>query len=73
MRKLLTGREVEVLELVALGRTNAAIAKRLVISEGTVKQHVHALYRALGVKSRAAVIAGVARSMLEQHEIKREP
>jgi DNA-binding NarL/FixJ family response regulator len=69
----LTPSQTRVLRLLLTGRSNRAIASELNIAEGTVKQHVHALYRALGVKSRAAVIAGVARSALEQHEIKREP
>jgi DNA-binding NarL/FixJ family response regulator len=68
----LTPSQTRVLRLLLTGRSNRAIAGELNIAEGTVKQHVHALYRALGVKSRAAVIAGVARGALEQHEIMRE-
>lgn len=68
----LTPSQTKVLRLLLTGRSNRDIASELNIAEGTVKQHVHALYRALGVKSRAAVIAGVARRALEQPEIKRE-
>jgi DNA-binding NarL/FixJ family response regulator len=66
----LTASQTKVLRLLLTGRRNRDIASELNIAEGTVKQHLHALYRALGVTSRAALIAGVARSALEQHEIK---
>jgi DNA-binding NarL/FixJ family response regulator len=48
----LTRRELEVLELVAEGLTNAEIATRLVISEKTVGHHVSAVLGKLGVGSR---------------------
>jgi DNA-binding NarL/FixJ family response regulator len=57
VRSLLTNREFEVLELVALGRTNAAIASQLVISEGTVKQHVKHILRKLRVGNRAEAVS----------------
>lgn len=69
----LTASQTKVLRLLLTGRRNREIANELNITEGTVKQHVHALYRALGVTSRAAVIARVAWGALEQHEIKGEP
>jgi DNA-binding CsgD family transcriptional regulator len=49
----LTGREQQVLELVAAGRTNAQIAAELVISARTVEHHVSSVLRKLGVQSRA--------------------
>lgn len=58
----LTAREVEVLELVASGLTNAAIAERLWIAPGTVKKHLDNVYEKLGVSSRAAAAAAVARA-----------
>jgi DNA-binding NarL/FixJ family response regulator len=48
----LTAREREVLELVAAGRNNRAIATRLGISEGTVKGYVSAVLEKLGVDDR---------------------
>lgn len=55
----LTEREVEVLRLVARGFNNADIAERLHLSEGTVRNHVSAIFAKLEVSDRtqAAVIA----------------
>jgi DNA-binding CsgD family transcriptional regulator len=53
----LTAREVEVLRLVAAGRTNRQIAASLVISEHTVARHVQNIFVKLGVSSRAAATA----------------
>lgn len=55
----LTPREGEILGLLAEGQSNKAIARNLGISDGTVKLHVKAILRKLGVHSRveAAVIA----------------
>jgi len=50
----LTGREVEVLRLLAMGLTNAQIAERLVISLLTVKAHVRSIYSKLDIASRSA-------------------
>ncbi len=53
----LSGREIEVLRLVALGRTNREIAAELGISERTVDRHVSNIYTKLDVSSRAAATA----------------
>ena len=50
----LTAREVEVLRLLAVGRSNREIAARLVISPKTAGNHVEHIYAKLGVSSRAA-------------------
>ena len=49
---ILSNRQREILELVDEGLTNAQIAKRLFLTESTVKQHLRAAYKALGVKNR---------------------
>jgi DNA-binding NarL/FixJ family response regulator len=59
---VLTRREVEVLELMAQRRTNAAIASQLVISEGTVKQHVKHILRKLRAKNRAEAVSRLYQS-----------
>lgn len=53
----LTDREREVLGLVAEGNTNAAVAKRLKVSENTVKFHLQNLYLKLGVSNRTEAAA----------------
>lgn len=53
----LTPRELEVLALVATGRTNRAIAETLFISEKTVARHVANIFGKLGVSTRAAATA----------------
>jgi DNA-binding NarL/FixJ family response regulator len=56
-REPLSGRELEVLELVAAGNTNRDAAARLFISEATVKSHLLNIYAKLGVGDRAAAVA----------------
>ena len=53
----LTGREFEIVELIARGATNRDIAARLYISEATVKTHLLHAYAKLGVNDRAAAVA----------------
>jgi DNA-binding NarL/FixJ family response regulator len=48
----LTGREIEILRLVAEGQTNARIAEQLWVTEQTVKFHLSNTYRKLGVANR---------------------
>jgi DNA-binding NarL/FixJ family response regulator len=53
----LTAREVQVLRLVAAGKSNRAIAGELLISERTVARHVSNIFTKLGLSSRAAATA----------------
>lgn len=63
--RLLTPREVEALQHVALGATNAEIATRLGITVGTVKAYLHSAMRKLDVPNRArAVLAARAAGLL---------
>ncbi|HZU00761.1 MAG TPA: LuxR C-terminal-related transcriptional regulator, partial [Ktedonobacteraceae bacterium] len=50
-------REQEVLELLAAGMSNQEIARRLVVTEGTVKTHIKSIYGKLGVHSRTQAVA----------------
>jgi LuxR family maltose regulon positive regulatory protein len=53
----LSKRELEVLALIAEGLTNEALARRLVISAGTVKAHTATIYRKLDVANRTEAVA----------------
>jgi DNA-binding CsgD family transcriptional regulator len=53
----LTDREAAILQLVAAGRTNRAIAHQLGLSPRTVAKHLEHVYRKLGVTSRAAAVS----------------
>ena len=53
----LTARELEVLRLVAAGKSNHAIAAELWVSDHTIRRHLQNIFRKLGVSSRAAATA----------------
>jgi DNA-binding NarL/FixJ family response regulator len=53
----LTAREVEVLRLVAKGKTNRAIADELIVSEKTVASHLSHIFTKLDLTSRSAATA----------------
>jgi DNA-binding CsgD family transcriptional regulator len=52
----LTSRQNELLRLLAAGHTNTQIARRLGISEGTVRTYLENIYEKLGVSSRTAAV-----------------
>lgn len=60
----LTGRELDVLRLVAEGQTYESIAARLVVSINTVRTHVKAIYGKLGANNRTAAIAAARKAGL---------
>jgi DNA-binding NarL/FixJ family response regulator len=53
----LTARQLDVLRLVAQGRSDKEIATRLLLSEHTVHRHVANIYTRLGCSTRAAAVA----------------
>jgi len=57
MTSSLTRREIDVLKHMANGKTNAGIAARLVVSEGTVKSHVKHILRKLAAANRAEAVS----------------
>jgi len=53
----LSERELEVLQLLAAGRSNQEIAEALVVAVGTVKTHIHHIYGKLNANSRVQAVA----------------
>ena len=62
--RALSARELEVLTLVAEGRSNTEVARHLHLSETTVKSHLAHIYPKLGVSSRTAAVAAARQSGL---------
>ncbi|QMU73535.1 response regulator transcription factor [Streptacidiphilus sp. P02-A3a] len=57
----LTQRETRVMELLLLGLSNRQIARRMVIAEPTVKNHLHSIFGKLGVTDRTQAVTRVLR------------
>jgi DNA-binding NarL/FixJ family response regulator len=57
----LSGREIQVLELVAAGRSNIDVAQQLFVSETTVKSHLAHIFSKLNVNSRTAAVSAARR------------
>ena len=57
---LLTGRELQIIVLVAAGRVNKQVADELHISEWTVSTHLRRIFAKLGVDTRAAMVSRCA-------------
>ena len=73
--EVLTDREREIMRLVSGGLSNKEIARRLSISQGTIKVHLHNIYEKLGINNRTA-LAAVAISQSTRFEngpVKRHP
>jgi DNA-binding NarL/FixJ family response regulator len=62
----LSDREIDVLKLMALGKSNKEIGSALFISEGTVKSHVKSIFAKLNVISRTEAVANATRRGLIQ-------
>jgi len=67
---LITPRELEILTSIAAGLSNKAIARRLEISQHTVKFHIESLFRKLDARTRAEAVAkGLERRRIETIDI----
>jgi DNA-binding NarL/FixJ family response regulator len=64
----LTTRQRQVIKLLSEGHANKVIARQLGISPSTVKVHVHAAFRALGVHSRLAALVALRPTRPQTHE-----
>jgi DNA-binding NarL/FixJ family response regulator len=62
----LTGRQLEVMQLIQKGYNNRKIARQLEISESTVKQHLHTIFCTLKVSSRTEALAAAQHLGLRQ-------
>jgi ATP/maltotriose-dependent transcriptional regulator MalT len=62
----LTGRQLEVMQLIQKGYNNRKIARQLDISESTVKQHLHTIFCTLRVSSRTEALAAAQHLGLRQ-------
>lgn len=61
-RQRLTAAQARVAELLGQGKTNREIAELLGLSEGTIKVHMSAIFRAMEVRNRAEAVIALARS-----------
>ncbi len=64
----LTRREVEVLRLVALGKSNREIGEELVILQGTARRHVSNIYQKIGANNRSEATSYALREGLLSEE-----
>jgi len=67
-RAELTGRQIDVLRRLAEGKTNREIAQALGLAEGTVKIHVTAIFKTLGVRNRTQAVL-TSRRLLQDSDL----
>jgi len=60
-KEILTPREIELLNLVAVGQSNKAIAQKLSVSENTVKYHIRQILQKLAVQNRTEAVTSAIR------------
>lgn len=65
-KNTLSGREIEVLELASQGNSNSAIAKKLFITEATVKSHFVHIFSKLGVTDRTSAVTEAVKKKIIQ-------
>lgn len=68
LRSLLTERQIDVLQLLWQGEPNKTISRKLGISEGTVKVHLAAIFRALNARNRTEAVMMTAQASLEMQQ-----
>jgi DNA-binding NarL/FixJ family response regulator len=66
----LTARQLEIATLIARGLTNEQIADELVLTRGTVGNHIGHILRRLGAKNRAQVAAWMVRRTVDERAVK---
>ena len=66
VRQVLTARQVEVLDLLSQGKPNKLIGRSLGISEGTVKIHLAAIFRALNARNRTEAVVVAQHLMMQE-------
>jgi DNA-binding NarL/FixJ family response regulator len=68
LSELLTRREIEIARLIAEALPNKLIARKLNITEGTVKVHLHRIYDKLGVRGRMGLLLRLRQELLGDQE-----
>ncbi len=66
-RTMLTKRESQIMELVSEGLSNKEIGRRLNLSEGTIKVHLHHIYQKLAVNNRTALAVSTVFRRAKMH------
>ncbi|MDI6716756.1 MAG: response regulator transcription factor [Actinomycetota bacterium] len=66
LRKILSKRQMEILDLILLGLTNKEIASLLYLSIPTVKSHTSMILKKLGVSERSQVVSKILNSLIDE-------
>lgn len=68
---VLTERQIEVLRLIAMGKTNQQVAVQLGVSENTIRVHVSAIFKSLGVGNRTEAVYAARRHGIDIGDLPR--